>query len=133
MLVGAVVFLPFHTAVVVSDGLEALAILDSARFDLILMDVQKPRLDGFAAAAEIRCRERGTRDRIPIVALTAHAYECDRERFLAAGMDAFLSKPIDPRQLESMIEALTDAGTRKAVMLSRLINSTHRLPDIGWR
>jgi CheY-like chemotaxis protein len=102
-----------HTTVVAANGQEALKLLACDSFDLILMDVQMPVLDGLATAAEIRRRERGTSERIPIVALTAHAYESDRERCLAAGMDAFLPKPIDPRQLESMIEALTDTGARE--------------------
>lgn len=102
-----------HTAVVAANGQEALKLFACERFDLILMDVQMPVLDGLATAAEIRRRERGTSERVPIVALTAHAYESDRERCLAAGMDAFLPKPIGPRQLASMIEALTDTGARE--------------------
>ncbi len=98
-----------HTTMVAANGQEALEMLNRERFDLILMDVQMPVLDGLTAATEIRRRERGTGNRIPIVALTAHAYESDRERCISAGMDAFLPKPIDPRQLSSVIEALTCA------------------------
>lgn len=102
-----------HTTMVAANGVEALEVLQNERFDLILMDVQMPVLDGLATAAEIRRRERGTGDRILIVALTAHAYESDRERCLSAGMDAFLTKPIDPRQLATMLQALTESKARE--------------------
>jgi CheY-like chemotaxis protein len=107
-----------HTTVVAANGQEALKLVACERFDLILMDVQMPVLDGLATAAEIRRRERGTSERVPIVALTAHAYERDRERCLAAGMDAFLPKPIDPRQLASMIEALNGWASTSTLQVS---------------
>lgn len=75
-------------------------------FDLILMDVQMPVLDGLAATAEIRALEAESGRRIPIVALTAHALVSDRQRCLAAGMDAFVTKPIDAKQLFIVIEEL---------------------------
>ena len=85
-----------HEAVVVGDGLAAVAAIASGRFDLVLMDIQMPTMDGFAAVAAIREaeRRRGAGGRIPVVALTAHALSGDRERCLAAGFDAYLSKPI---------------------------------------
>jgi signal transduction histidine kinase/CheY-like chemotaxis protein len=99
-----------HAAVIAANGRLALQMLEGARFDLILMDLQMPVLDGFDTTAEIRRRERGTGAHIPIVALTAHAYQSDRDRCLQAGMDAFLSKPVDALDLASTIHSL--AGVR---------------------
>jgi CheY-like chemotaxis protein len=85
-----------HRAVVASDGLQALAAMESARFDLVLMDLQMPVMDGFQALAAIRDRERARPGlgRTPVVALTAHAMAGDRERCLDAGFDGYLAKPI---------------------------------------
>jgi len=93
-----------HTVVVANDGREALDILDRESFDLILMDVQMPRMDGFQATAAIRAREAGTSRHIPIFAMTARAMKGDRERCLAAGMDGYISKPIRAEQFLAFIE-----------------------------
>lgn len=96
-----------YEAVVASNGLEALAALEKAgreAFDMILMDIQMPQMDGLEATAAIRAREDGSRQRIPIIALTAHAMKGDMERCLEAGMDAYLSKPIRRDQLLELIE-----------------------------
>ena len=93
-----------HTVVVANDGREALDILDRESFDLILMDVQMPRMDGFQATAAIRAGEAGTSRHIPIFAMTAHAMKGDRERCLAAGMDGYISKPIRAEQFLAVIE-----------------------------
>jgi CheY-like chemotaxis protein len=103
-----------HTVVVANTGKEALEALEEGAFDFVLMDVQMPEMDGFEATKVIRQREalaRQTQDsqatfRIPIVAMTAHAMKGDRERCLAAGMDAYVSKPIQPRNLFDVIESL---------------------------
>ncbi len=92
-----------HTVVVADNGREALAAFEREPFDLVLMDVQMPEMGGFEATAEIRRRE--TRH-TPIVAMTAHAMQGDRERCLAAGMDAYVSKPIDAKSLFEVIESL---------------------------
>jgi two-component system, sensor histidine kinase and response regulator len=96
-----------HRVVVVNNGHEALAALERDGFDLVLMDVQMPELDGFEATARIRAREQDTGRHIPIIAMTAHALKGDRERCLAAGMDSYLSKPIQPPELLAVIESLT--------------------------
>src|SRR5207247_6383647 len=75
-------------------------------FDVVLMDVQMPEMGGFDATAGIRALERGNGSRLPIIAMTAHAMKGDRERCLAAGMDEYLTKPLDPRQLCSLVEEM---------------------------
>jgi PAS domain S-box-containing protein len=96
-----------HTVAVAANGREVLAALEKETFDLVLMDVQMPEMDGFGATAAIRAKEIGSATHIPIVAITAHAMRGDRERCLAAGMDAYLSKPIRANELFEMIEDLT--------------------------
>jgi signal transduction histidine kinase/DNA-binding response OmpR family regulator len=90
---------------VVADGLAAVAAWQSGKFDLILMDCQMPQMDGYEATREIRRLEDG-RHHIPIVALTAHAMKGDEERCRAAGMDDYLSKPIDRIRLDACLEGL---------------------------
>ncbi len=96
-----------HRVTVVSDGEEALHLLSRENFDLVLMDVSMPNLDGLEATRRYRERERGSRT--PIIALTAHSRREDRERCLEAGMDAVLTKPIDLKQLEEVIVSVTGA------------------------
>jgi CheY-like chemotaxis protein len=95
-----------HTVVVVSDGRQALEALEKQKFDLVVMDVSMPEMDGFEAAAAIRAREEGTGSHIPIIAMTAHAMKGDRERCLAAGMDAYVSKPIQASELFQAVKTL---------------------------
>jgi len=93
--------------VVATNGREALAALERETFDLILMDVQMPEMSGIEATAEIRRREKETGTHIPIIATTASAMKEDRERCLAAGMDAYLSKPIERDIFYETIDQLT--------------------------
>jgi signal transduction histidine kinase/CheY-like chemotaxis protein len=102
-----------HQVTVTSNGREALAALESEHFDLVLMDVQMPVMDGLEATIAIREGERVTGQHVRIVAMTAHAMNRDRERCLAAGMDGFLSKPIDPRMLFAVIEQQEAGGNPK--------------------
>jgi PAS domain S-box-containing protein len=92
-----------HNVVLAGDGRQALAMLDTLTVDLVFMDIQMPEMDGFAASATIREREKVTGHHIPIVALTAHAMQGDRERILEAGMDDYLSKPIQPEELDRIV------------------------------
>ncbi|HEX7880723.1 MAG TPA: response regulator [Candidatus Eisenbacteria bacterium] len=93
-----------HRATVVVNGLEAVSSWETGAFDLILMDLQMPELDGLEATRRIRAAEKETGLHIPIVALTAHAMAGDRERCLAAGMDDYLSKPLRPEDLVAALE-----------------------------
>jgi len=90
---------------VVADGLAAVAAWQTGKFDLIIMDCQMPQMDGYAATREIRRLEAGQRH-IPIVALTAHAMKGDEEKCRAAGMDEYLSKPIDRFKLDLCLDRL---------------------------
>ncbi|HUL79995.1 MAG TPA: response regulator, partial [Vicinamibacteria bacterium] len=92
-----------HEAGVAANGREVLALLEREAFDLMLMDVQMPDLDGFETTAAIRERERATGGHLPIVAVTAHAMKGDAERCLEAGMDAYLAKPLHARALAAAI------------------------------
>jgi CheY-like chemotaxis protein len=95
-----------HQVTVANDGREALAALESEPFDLVLMDVQMPEMDGLEATQVIRAREEETGEHIPVIAMTAHALKGDRERCLSAGMDAYVAKPIRARQVLEAIYAL---------------------------
>ncbi len=93
-----------HRVVVAANGQEALEAMDREPFDLVLMDVQMPVMGGLEATRQIRERERATGGHIRIVAMTAHAMQGDRERCLAAGMDGYLTKPIDQAGLVAAAE-----------------------------
>jgi CheY-like chemotaxis protein len=99
-----------HQIAVAGNGKEALAALDRQTFDVVLMDVQMPEFDGLQATAAIRAQERISGAHLPIVALTAHAMQGDKEGFLAAGMDAYLSKPMKADDLFATIDRLVTAG-----------------------
>ncbi len=100
-----------HEVKVVSTGDEALAAVAAERPDLVLMDVQMPRMDGLEATARIREMEEGLERRLPIIAITAHAMKGDRERFLAAGMDDYVEKPI---RTEVLFRAIDEVFVRVA-------------------
>ena len=88
-----------HTVTVANNGREAVALASQRKFDLILMDVQMPEMDGMEATALILERQAQTGQRVPIIAMTAHAMKGDKERCLEAGMDGYVSKPVRPNDL----------------------------------
>ena len=92
-----------HSVEVVNNGQEAIDAIACQRFDIVLMDVQMPVLDGLEATTAIRLRQQPTGVRTPIIAMTAHAMKGDRERFLAGGMDDYISKPVEPKALHEII------------------------------
>ena len=96
-----------HRVVLATTGREAVQKSAEQNFDLILMDVQMPDMDGLAATAAIRAREKTTGRHVPILAMTAHAMKGDRERCLAAGMDGYVPKPVRPLELAKAIEEVT--------------------------
>jgi signal transduction histidine kinase/DNA-binding response OmpR family regulator len=104
-----------HTVVVAGDGREAVDAYESGEFDLVLMDVQMPHMDGFEATAAIRSKQEKTGRRVPIVAMTAHALKGDRQRCLEAGMDDYVSKPIKARLLfDTIVAALATSDSLEA-------------------
>jgi signal transduction histidine kinase/DNA-binding response OmpR family regulator len=103
-----------HTAVMVTNGREATEALQQEHVDLVLMDLQMPEMDGFEATAAIRQRERASGRRTPIVALTAHAMEGDRQRCLDADMDGYISKPVKAVELFEVIDRVMAAAQKPA-------------------
>jgi two-component system sensor histidine kinase/response regulator len=99
-----------HTIVSAVNGREALAAATAGGFDIVLMDVQMPEMDGLEATAAIRKLEASSGKHVPIIALTAHAMKGDREICMAAGMDEYLTKPINADRLFALVEALTSVG-----------------------
>jgi two-component system sensor histidine kinase/response regulator len=116
-----------HTVVVANHGKEALTILETQDFDVILMDVQMPVMDGMETTAAIRARETDIHDHQPIVAMTAHAMTGDRERCLDAGMDEYVSKPV---YLKPLLQAIAAAigFERMESSNSRFVTSAGILP-----
>jgi two-component system, sensor histidine kinase and response regulator len=93
-----------HHVTVVGNGQEAVEAVTQDHFDLVLMDVQMPVMDGFEATSIIRKWEKDTGRRVPIIAMTAHAMKGDRERCMEAGMDGYVSKPFRPQELFQAVE-----------------------------
>ncbi len=131
-----------HTLIVAGNGREALDAIERQAFDLVLMDVQMPEMDGLEATALLRQRERGTGRHLPILAMTAYAMQGDRERCLEAGMDGYVSKPIQPSELWEAIEAIASQpasaspsdrgiGTMDAAILDRSELLGHVGGDLG--
>jgi CheY-like chemotaxis protein len=104
-----------HTVTIVNNGQEAIDILAQRSFDFVLMDVQMPQMDGLAATGVIRAREKTTGAHLPIIAMTAHAMQGDKDRCLAAGMDAYVSKPIRVPELMAAIARVVGSATREAL------------------
>ena len=92
-----------HRITIANNGVEAIARLKASCFDLVLMDIQMPQMDGITATQNIRSQETNGSFHLPIIAMTAHAMKGDRERCLEAGMDEYVSKPIDTKELGLVI------------------------------
>ena len=106
-----------HTPILVANGREAVDALRAGDFDLVLMDLQMPEMDGFEATTAIRARERDARlPRVPIVALTAHAMQGDRQRCMDADMDGYVAKPIKPVELFEVIDRVIAAASTPALV-----------------
>ena len=98
-----------HRVTIAGNGREALAALAKENFDVVLMDVQMPEMDGFEATAAIRARERETGSHLPIIAMTAYAMLGDQERCLKAGMDGYISKPLNFQELKDQLQRFSGA------------------------
>jgi PAS domain S-box-containing protein len=130
-----------HKVTVVENGKQAVAAMQTKTFDVVLMDVQMPEMDGFEATGAIREMELAAGTRTPIIAMTAHAMKGDRERCLAAGMDAYISKPIQFEELLEVTESLSgssapaagsaDSGWNLEVALGRVGGDQVLLADLA--
>jgi two-component system, sensor histidine kinase and response regulator len=100
-----------HSVTVVPDGRQAIEAIEAVAFDVVLMDVQMPEMDGLEAVRIVRQREAGTGAHLPILALTAHAMQGDRERCLQAGFDSYLAKPVRQADLQQALGAYSPACT----------------------
>ena len=120
-----------HDVTLAHDGAEALDRLGRGTFDVVLMDLQMPMMSGIEATAAIRARERAGGGHVRIVAMTAHAMAGDRERCLSAGMDGYLSKPIEPQKLFAAVEQQPAACPFDAAeLLARLCGDTGLMADV---
>ena len=122
-----------HQVTVAETGARAIELFRNGSFDLILMDVQMPVVDGIQATRRIRELESGTGQRTPIIAMTAHALPADRQRCLAAGMDEYLAKPIRASQLDQIIDDVVGTRTsEKSRERSRDQQSTTESGCVDW-
>ena len=112
-----------HHVKVANNGEEALAWLEKESFDLVLMDVQMPKMDGYQATGAIRAKEVETEKHLPIVAMTAHAMKGDREKCLEAGMDDYISKPLKPYDLLKKIEYVVNRFQKELKIIEKRIES----------
>ena len=112
-----------HQVRIANNGKDALEALAAETFEIILMDVQMPVMDGFQATAAIREREKGTGRHIPIVAMTGYAMKDDRRRCLAAGMDGYISKPIRSQELFEIVEGFTTAPKERDALAPLLLDN----------
>jgi CheY-like chemotaxis protein len=108
-----------HAVTLANHGKDAVEEFRKGKFDIVLMDIQMPEMDGFEATAAIRSHEVKAGGRTPIMAMTAHAMQGDRERCLAAGMDGYVSKPIRPEDLFHELERLVPPAGRRAALTPR--------------
>jgi CheY-like chemotaxis protein len=104
-----------HEVVVAADGMQTLKAIENENYDLVLMDVQMPSLDGLEVTRRIREREKSGARRLPIIAMTAHALKGDRERCLEAGCDGYVSKPIQAAELFRVMASSLSSEPRPAL------------------
>jgi CheY-like chemotaxis protein/HPt (histidine-containing phosphotransfer) domain-containing protein len=102
-----------HDIKIAENGRQALGLLREQDFDVVLMDVQMPEMDGFQATEAIRKLDDPEKARVPVIAMTAHALKGDQERCLAAGMDCYLSKPIKGEEMVEVVERMAEDGACK--------------------
>ena len=114
-----------HKVTIVTDGRKAIDAVAVSAFDIVFMDVQMPDLDGLEATREIRKREAGTQHRTPIVALTAHAMKSDMERCLETGMDKYLAKPIDAKELDKVLTLYSSPEVHREAGRDALLGVRH--------
>ena len=124
-----------HAVTIAANGREAVDAAKARAFDVVLMDVQMPEMGGFEATGAIRALG-GDASRVPIIAMTAHAMKGDRERCLAAGMNEYLTKPLDPRQLCLVVEQMAEgrpaaSGGRTAAQAAAPDISVQVLARVG--
>jgi PAS domain S-box-containing protein len=126
-----------HRVVLASNGREAVEASERSCYDLVLMDVQMPEMDGIQATLAIRAREAGTKQHLPIVAMTALVMKGDRERCMAAEMDGYLSKPIRPQELDAVLETyaakkaeVSQAGAAAAFETAQAVDAEDLLERI---
>jgi CheY-like chemotaxis protein len=105
-----------HTVKVAGNGREAVSALQNGSFDLVLMDVQMPEMDGFEATAAIRRQEKISGNHLFVVAVTAHAMVGDKERCLEAGMDDYITKPIRPTELDEVLERFSFTISKETIL-----------------
>jgi len=116
MLLGSILKRLGHRHAVAADGLEAVAAVERGSFDVVLMDVQMPVVDGIEATRRIRAMA-GDRGSLPIIALTANAMAGDRERYMAAGMTDYVSKPINIDDLSAALDRVAQSGSPRSARL----------------
>jgi two-component system, sensor histidine kinase and response regulator len=114
-----------HAVDIAGDGQQAIHMAQENRYDVIVMDMKMPGMDGLEATKAIRTRENGNR-RVPIIALTAYAMKGDRERCLAAGMDGYLSKPINGQEMIMLVETLATRAVADGRVQVSIHSRSHR-------
>ncbi len=126
-----------HIVTIAENGEEALSKIENSHFDVILMDIQMPEMDGFQATRAIREKEKGSGGHIPIFAMTAHAMSGDREKCLAEGMDGYISKPINADELVENIDRLvsqreaTSQGAFSNVQTGEIVDKALLISRVG--
>jgi len=120
-----------HSVALASNGREALVALTREPFDLVLMDLQMPEMDGFETTSHIRRAEAESGGHVPIVAMTAHAMKGDRERCLQAGMDGYVSKPVQPAELFALLDRLAPQAARVGPAAAVVLDRADALERVG--